>query len=121
MTEFTSIKETLSKMNLKNISIKELNEIFIKRIKEKENLNIFIYFDEEKVLNQIKDLEKNSTKGKLNGIPLGIKDLFCTSSMPTTAGSKILENFNPTIINKINKQLINKNCKKYFICFISFN
>ena len=54
MTEFTSIKETLSKINLKNISIKELNEIFIKKIKEKENLNIFIYFDEEKILNKIK-------------------------------------------------------------------
>ena len=67
MTEFTSIKETLSKIISKKISIKELNEIFIKRIKEKENLNIFIYFDEEKVLNQIKDLEKKSIKGNLNG------------------------------------------------------
>ena len=66
MTEFTSINETLSKINSKKISIKELNEIFIKRIKEKENLNIFIHFDEEKVLNKIKDLEKNSIKGKLS-------------------------------------------------------
>jgi len=54
MTEFTSINETLSKINSKKISIKELNEIFIKRIKEKENLNIFIYFDEEKILNKSK-------------------------------------------------------------------
>ena len=106
MIEFTSIKETLSKINLKNISIKELNEIFIKRIKEKENLNIFIYFDEEKVFNQIKYLEKNSTKGKLNGIPLGIKDLFCTSNMPTTAGSKILENFNPTYESFVTQKLL---------------
>ncbi len=106
MTEFTSINETLSKINSKKISIKELNEIFIKRIKEKENLNIFIYFDEEKVLNQIKDLEKNSTKGKLNGIPLGIKDLFCTSNMPTTAGSKILENFNPPYESFVTQKLL---------------
>ena len=54
MTEFNSIKETLSKIKSKKISIKELNEIFFKRIKEKENLNIFIYFDEEKVLNRVK-------------------------------------------------------------------
>ena len=106
MTEFNSIKETLSKINSKKISIKELNEIFIKRIKEKENLNIFIYFDEVKVLNQIKDVEKNSTKGNLNGIPLGIKDLFCTSSMPTTAGSKILENFNPTYESFVTQKLL---------------
>ena len=106
MTEFISINETLSKINSKKISIKELNEIFIKRIKEKENLNIFIYFDEEKVLNQIKDLEKNSIKGNLNGIPLGIKDLFCTSGMPTTAGSKILENFNPTYESFVTQKLL---------------
>jgi len=106
MTEFNSIKETLSKINSKKISIKELNEIFIKRIKEKENLNIFIYFDEEKVLNQVKELEKNSTKGNLNGIPLGIKDLFCTSNMPTTAGSKILENFNPTYESFVTQKLL---------------
>ena len=61
MKEFTSIKETLSKLNSKKISIKELNEIFVKRIKEKENLNIFIYYDEEKVLNRVKELQKNST------------------------------------------------------------
>ena len=106
MTEFTSINETLSKINSKKISIKELNEIFIKRIKEKENLNIFIYFDEEKILNQIKNLEKNLTKGNINGIPLGIKDLFCTSSMPTTAGSKILENFNPTYESFVTQKLL---------------
>ena len=106
MTEFTSIKEPLSKINSKIVSITELNKIFIKRIKEKENLNIFIYFDEEKVLNQIKDLEKNPTKGKLNGIPLGIKDLFCTSNMPTTAGSKILENFHPTYESFVTQKLL---------------
>ena len=106
MTEFTSIKETLSKIISKKISIKELNEIFIKRIKEKENLNIFIHFDEEKVLNQVKELEKNSHQGNLHGIPLGIKDLFCTSTMPTTAGSKILENFNPTYESFVTKKLL---------------
>ena len=76
MTEFNSIKETLSKINSKKISIKELNEIFIKRIIEKKNLNIFIYFNEEKVFHRVKELDKNSTKGNLLGIPLGIKDLF---------------------------------------------
>ena len=34
MTEFNSIKETLYKIHKKKVSIKELNEIFIKRIKE---------------------------------------------------------------------------------------
>jgi len=106
MTELNSIKETLSKIKSKKISIKELNEIFFKKIKENENLNIFIYFDEEKVLNRVKELEKKSTKGNLHGIPLGIKDLFCTSNMPTTAGSKILENFNPTYESFVTQKLV---------------
>ena len=32
-------------------------------------------------------------RGPLEGLPLGIKDLFCTQGVRTTAGSKILENF----------------------------
>jgi hypothetical protein len=32
-----------------------------------------------------------------------------------------LENFNPIILKKINKQHINKNCKKYLIYFILFS
>ena len=59
MTEFNSIKETLYKIHKKKVSIKELNEIFIKRIIEKKNLNIFIYFNEEKVFHRVKELEKN--------------------------------------------------------------
>ena len=31
--------------------------------------------------------------GILEGIPIGMKDLFCTNGVKTTAGSKILENF----------------------------
>ena len=69
MTEFTSIKETLSKIISKKISIKELNEIFIKRIKEKENLNIFIYFDEDKINEQVKEIEKLPNNKKSEKTP----------------------------------------------------
>ena len=91
-----SLKKTLNDLETKKISIKELNQDYLKKIKEKENLNIFIYFSEDNVLEQIENLEKDNSTKKLNGIPIAVKDLFCTKSMPTTAASKILENFNPT-------------------------
>ena len=104
---FKSIKDAISNIESKKISIRELNLEFIKKIKDNKNLNIFIYFDEKKIINQIDNLEKNNSNKKLKGIPLAIKDLFCTKDMPTTAGSKILENFNPTYESFVTQKLIN--------------
>ena len=75
---FKSIKDAISNIESKKISIRELNLEFIKKIKDNKNLNIFIYFDEKKIINQIDNLEKNNSNKKLKGIPLAIKDLFCT-------------------------------------------
>ncbi len=104
---FKSIKDAISNIESKKISIRELNLEFIKKIKDNKNLNIFIYFDEKKIINQIDNLEKDNSNKKLKGIPLAIKDLFCTKDMPTTAGSKILENFNPTYESFVTQKLIN--------------
>ncbi len=106
--EFSSIKETISKLNQKKISIKELNQIFIDRIKEKQDLNVFIYFNEEKIYEQIKKIESNTDNLSLKGIPLAIKDLFCTKFMPTTAASKILSNFQPSYESFVTSKLLDK-------------
>ena len=85
--EFITIKETADAIKNKKISINELNEVFIKRINQKLNLNAYIYFDEENIHSQLSSHIHKDTL--LNGIPIAIKDLFCTKSMPTTAASKI--------------------------------
>ncbi len=103
-----SLKKTLNDLETKKISIKELNQDYLKQIKEKENLNIFIYFSEDNVLEQIENLEKDNSTKKLNGIPIAVKDLFCTKSMPTTAASKILENFNPTYESFVTQKLLDE-------------
>tara|TARA_B100000575_G_scaffold289426_1_gene291185 strand:+ start:119 stop:1543 length:1425 start_codon:yes stop_codon:yes gene_type:complete len=102
-----SLKNTLKSIDKKEISIRELNQEYINQIKEKLNLNIFIHFDENKILDQVSELEKDNSNKKLKGIPLAIKDLFCTKSMPTTAASKILENFNPTYESFVTQKLLN--------------
>ena len=101
-----SIKKTLQSLEQKDISIRELNQEYIKKIKEKSNLNIFIHFEEQKILDQVTELEKDNSNKKLKGIPLAIKDLFCTKNMPTTAASKILENFNPTYESFVTQKLL---------------
>ncbi len=101
-----SLKKTLKDIDSKKISIRELNQDYIKKIKEKNNLNIFIHFDEQDILKRVDELEKDNSNKKLKGIPLAIKDLFCTKNMPTTAGSKILENFNPTYESFVTQKLL---------------
>ena len=82
--EFSSITETLKIIKSKQISIEELNKIFIKRIKDKSNINAFIYFNEENIIERSRKIDKLGNHLSLKGIPLAIKDLFCTKHMPTT-------------------------------------
>ena len=65
----SSLKQTLKDLDTKKISIRELNQDYLKRIKENENLNVFIHFSEENVLKQIDKLEKDDSAKKLKGIP----------------------------------------------------
>ena len=106
--EFSSITETLKKIRSKEISVEELNKIFIKRIKDNKNLNAFIYFNEENIIEQSRKTHNLSNNLSLKGIPLAIKDLFCTKNMPTTAGSKILSNFHPTYESFVTKKLLDQ-------------
>ena len=107
--DFKTINEAIDKIRSRKISILELNQIFIKRIKEKKNINSFIFFDEDLIINRCNELEKLIDSNlTLKGIPLGIKDLFCTIGMPTTAGSKILSDFKPTYESFVTEKLLNK-------------
>ena len=87
--EFKSINQLKSLIDENKISVKEIAQTYINKIKEKKDLNIFIYFDEDKVNDQVKEIEKLPNDKKLKGIPIAVKDLFCTKNMPTTAASKI--------------------------------
>ena len=56
--EFKSINQLKSLIDENKISVKEIAQTYIKKIKEKKDLNIFIYFDEDKINNQVKEIEK---------------------------------------------------------------
>jgi aspartyl-tRNA(Asn)/glutamyl-tRNA(Gln) amidotransferase subunit A len=106
--EFSSITETLKMIRSKKISVEELSKIFIKRIEDSKKLNAFIYFNEENIFEQSRETDKLSNELSLKGIPLAIKDLFCTKNMLTTAGSKILSNFHPTYESFVTQKLLDQ-------------
>lgn len=106
--EFKSISQLKALLNENKISVKEIAETYIKKINEKKDLNIFIYFNEDKIHDQVKEIENLSNDKILKGIPIAVKDLFCTKNMPTTAASKILENFKPTYESFVTQKLIDQ-------------
>ena len=67
--EFSSITETLKQIHSKKISVEELNKIFIERIKNNEKLNVFIYFNEETVIEQSRKIDnsKENLRQKQSG------------------------------------------------------
>lgn len=91
------------------ISLISFYENIINRIEEKKDLNIFLDFSKEKVMqrvNFLNDKLKSGEKlGSLFGISFSIKDNILVKDYKNTCGSKILENFTPiynaTIIDRL--------------------
>lgn len=111
MSELTklTLKEAISGLNEKKFSSVELTESFIDNAKANKNLNCFITdnFDNALSLAKVSDEKiSNGNSRELEGIPLGIKDLFCTDKIRTTAGSKMLETFIPTYESTVSQKLI---------------
>jgi len=95
-----TIAESLKRLASKEISSVDLTEAHVRAIEGARALNAFIVETPELALEQAKAADARRAKGEagvLEGIPLAIKDLFCTKGVQTTAGSKILEGFIPAM------------------------
>ena len=109
MSEITNLKlcDLVDKIKNKNLSSKEITEAFINRSKKSSKLNSYITDNFDNALNRAKEFdEKPDFNKKIPGIPLAVKDLFCTKNLRTTAGSKILENFIPTYESTVTQNII---------------
>lgn len=84
-------------LHKKEISSYELTNHYIQRVKKFDPvLNSYIHVDPDQSLNQAKAADKKRAQGdksKLLGIPIAQKDIFTTTTMPTTCGSKMLHNY----------------------------
>ncbi len=105
----SSLSEIVNLIKTKKVSSLEVTNHFIKNIEKGKKLNSFITTCFEKSIRQAKDLDaKKKFDGLLSGVPLAVKDLFCTNGVLTTAGSKILENFIPTYESTVTNNLWNE-------------
>ena len=92
----------------KEISSRELTGAYVKAIASARPLNAFVTETPDQALAMADESDRRIAKGEsrpLEGLPLAIKDLFCTKGVRTTAGSRILSNFIPPYESTVSQNL----------------
>src|SRR6201986_3383750 len=110
MTDLISltIAEARNGLAKKSFTALELTDAHLKAIEAARALNAFVLETPEQARAMARDADGRIGKGEggpLAGIPLGIKDLFATRGVRTTACSKILGNFVPTYESTVTSPL----------------
>jgi len=108
MTDITnnSLTKIVDLIKKKKIKSEEVTNSYINNIKKGKKLNSFITESFEIALKKSKNFDENPNYDLLlPGIPLAVKDLFCTNGIKTTAGSKMLENFVPNYESTVTSKL----------------
>ena len=100
MTTLTELglAEARDGLRAKKFSAAELTEAHIKAVEAVRPLNAYLCETPDKALAMAAESDARLARGDarpLEGLPLAIKDLFCTEGVQTTAGSKILKGFKP--------------------------
>ena len=111
MSDITNFKlcELVDKIKNKELTSKEITEAFINRSIKSKKLNTYISDNFDKALKRSNDFDiKPDFNKKIPGIPIAVKDLFCTKNLRTTAGSKILENFVPTYESTVTQNILDE-------------
>ncbi len=109
---YLTIQEAVDGLKKKSFSAVELTSACLKQIKSiDKKINAFLTLNEEEALKRAKKADDLIQSSKdifeikpLLGIPMGIKDLYTTDALRTTAGSKIIEHYIPpfdaTVVRK---------------------
>lgn len=105
-----TVTEATARLAAGSITSLELTEACLSRIEELEPLiNAFTWVGREEAITAAKESDKRrkagKTKGKLDGIPYNLKDVYATKGSPTTASSHMLEGwiapYNATVFQKL--------------------
>lgn len=96
MDKNLTITDIIEGYKTKKFSVSEIVSSYLERI-EKLNptLNAYITIDSDNALKKAKNLDSKKPETLLFGIPFGIKDMFLTKGVKTTAASKVLEDYIP--------------------------
>lgn len=99
LTKLT-IAELQEQLRKRAVTAREIAEAHLKRINERDpQVKAFLRLSPERALEQAAAIdrlvEKKQPLPPLAGVPMAIKDVIATRDVPTTAGSRILENYRP--------------------------
>ena len=89
-------------------SAREVAQAFIDRVAGAKALNAFLVETPDHALKAADAADAARASGDLkpmSGVPIGMKDLFCTEGVPTTAASGILAGFTPTYESTVSANL----------------
>jgi len=107
LTAFT-LAQARDALQRKEFSVAELVQAHLDAIADSRTLNAFALETPDRAREMARACDARLKRGEgrpLEGVPLGIKDLFCTAGVRTTAGSRILENFVPTYESTVTANL----------------
>ena len=103
-----TIAQARAKLRAREISALELTEAYISAIEKAQSLNAYIVTTPDQARAMAKASDAKLAKGEggaLEGIPLGIKDLFATKSVHTQACSHVLDGFKPGYESTVTQNL----------------
>ena len=103
-----TLKGAVDGLRAKSFSATELAQAHIEAIEQARVLNAFVVETPDQALAMARASDARIAAGEagpLEGVPLGIKDLFCTKGVRTTACSKILGDFKPTYESTVTSHL----------------
>ncbi|WP_424969500.1 Asp-tRNA(Asn)/Glu-tRNA(Gln) amidotransferase subunit GatA [Dinoroseobacter sp. S76] len=103
-----TIAAARDKLRRKEITATELTEACLSAVEAADALGAFVHKTPELALTQAGHADARLAQGDapdMCGIPLGIKDLFCTKGVPSQAASAILEGFKPEYESTVSQNL----------------
>ena len=110
MTDLTSftLAQARDALRKKEFSATEFTDAHLDAVEGARALNAFVLETPDRAREMARSADARLAKGEggpLEGLPLGIKDLFCTAGVRTTACSRILENFVPSYESTVTANL----------------
>ncbi len=105
-----SLAQARAALRARKLSARELTGAYLSAIDSlNERLNAYVLVTPDAALAHADAADASLARGEqgnLTGIPLAIKDLFCTRGIRTTAGSRILGNFIPPYESTVTENLL---------------
>lgn len=103
-----TLAEARDKLRAGDVTSVELTQACLTEIDAADQLNAFVHKTPEIALERAKAADARLATGDapaMCGLPIGIKDLFCTKGVPSQAASRILEGFLPEYESTVSQKL----------------